>query len=105
MTDVSYSARRPLRLAISGARGLIGSAVARKLSASYEVVTIGRHDNCDFRADLSDPASVSQLNLQGCGGVIHCAGVVDEDFANAERAFRQATQGMAALVERAKSAG
>ncbi len=104
MIDKRHSAANSAHLAISGATGLIGSAVARRLSASGEIVTIGRRDSDHLRADFSDPASVEQLNLQGIDTLIHCAGIVDEDFTNAARAFRQATEGMAALVARAKAA-
>jgi len=55
--------------------------------------------------DLSEPDSIAALDLNGCEVLVHCAGIVDEDFSNTGRAFRQATQGMAALVARAKACG
>ena len=92
-------------MALTGASGLIGSAVFARLSQSHRIVAIGRRDDSELRADLSDPASVAQLNLHGADTLVHCAGVVDEDFADTTRAFRQATQGMAVLVARASACG
>jgi UDP-glucose 4-epimerase len=56
-------------------------------------------------ADIAAPATIEQLDLTGAKCLIHCAGIVDEDFSNPARAFRQAIEGMAALVCRAKQAG
>ena len=89
-------------IAVVGATGLIGAAVARHLGQAQTIVTIGRSPKSDIVADLSDPASVATLPLEGCTVLVHCAGVVDEDFSDPGRAFRQATLGMAALVKRAK---
>src|ERR1700691_4763641 len=92
-------------IALTGGFGLIGSAVRDRLRASHEVRTIGIHRSADLIVDLSEPDSIAALDLSGCAALVHCAGVVDEDFTNAGRAFRQATQGMAALVARAKACG
>ena len=94
-----------MKVAMTGATGLIGSEAYRRLVALGPVLTLGRGVGRDRKVDLSDPATVRDLDLDGCDTLVHCAGVVDEDFADAGRAFRQATQGMAALVARAKSAG
>jgi UDP-glucose 4-epimerase len=89
-------------IAVVGATGLIGAAAARHLGQRTKVVTIGRSAKSDIVADLADPASIAKIELDGCEAMVHCAGVVDEDFADPGRAFRQATLGMAALVKRAK---
>jgi UDP-glucose 4-epimerase len=94
-----------MKVAITGTTGLIGSVAYRRIAALCSVLTIGRRTGCDRIIDLSDPANVRDMDLDGCDTLVHCAGVVDEDFADAGRAFRQATQGMAALVARAKAAG
>lgn len=94
-----------MTIALVGASGLIGSAVRSRLARSQPVRTIGRHVGADMVADLARPDTVASLSLEGCSALIHCAGIVDEDFADPERAFRQATLGMSALVARAKSAG
>ncbi len=91
--------------ALTGATGLIGAAVLRHLSSMGPVQTIGRRAGNDLIADLADPGSVEKLDLAGCDTLVHCAGIVDEDFSDPEKAFRQATLGMAALVSRAKSQG
>lgn len=93
------------RVAIAGTSGLIGAAVARKLAGAGDILTIGRHTHCDFAADFGEPETVSKLDFAGVDTVVHCAGIVDEDFSDPGRAFRQATLGMSALVGRAKAAG
>jgi UDP-glucose 4-epimerase len=105
MVDNAPLLARVPRVAIAGTSGLIGSAVARQLSAAYSITSIGRRDDNHFRADLSDPDAVGRLDFRSIDYLVHCAGIVDEDFADPVRAFRQATQGMAALVNKAKSAG
>ena len=92
-------------VAQTGSFGLIGSAVRRKLAETYEMRTIDIHPSADMVVDLSEPDSIAALDLTGCSALVHCAGIVDEDFANTGRAFRQATQGMAELVARAKVCG
>lgn len=95
-----------MRILISGSSGLIGAAVAARLAAMGEIATLGRRATCSLVADLADPATVSGLDLSGFDALIHCAGIVDEDFAaNPERAFRQATLGAARLVDRAVAGG
>jgi UDP-glucose 4-epimerase len=94
-----------MRIAITGSSGLIGSAVRRRLAVKHSMVTVGRSEGADQRADFADPASVDGVDLGGCDALVHCAGIVDEDFADPGKAFRQATLGMNALVRRAKAAG
>lgn len=94
-----------MAIALTGAFGLIGSAVRRRLSQTVEVRTIDIHPSADFVADLSEPEQIAALDFSGIETVVHCAGIVDEDFTNPGRAFRQATLGMAALVDRAKKSG
>jgi UDP-glucose 4-epimerase len=93
-----------MKVAITGSTGLIGSAVHDRVSKISDAVTLGRSAHSDQNVDLSDPASIRRLDLAGCDALIHCAGIVDEDFADPGRAFRQATEGMAALVTHAKAA-
>jgi UDP-glucose 4-epimerase len=94
-----------MRFLVVGASGLIGSAVARRLRQDGTVASLGRHAACALRADLSAPASLSGLDLSMYDAIVHCAGVVDEDFATPEKAFLQATVGAAALVASAANAG
>ena len=76
------------------------------MASSHETASLGRKAADDLKADLSEPDAIGRLDLSGYDALIHCAGVVDEDFAaDPERAFRQATLGAAALVDRAVAGG
>jgi UDP-glucose 4-epimerase len=67
---------------------------------------VGRDAGAMLRADFSMPGSVDALDLRGFDAIVHCAGIVDEDFTPApSHAFVQATQGMEALVKRARGCG
>ncbi len=103
--DRVLRARTRQMIAVIGANGMIGSAVVAHLARSQNVVSVGRRAPSDVIADISEPAAVAQLELPGCKTLVHCAEVVDEDFSDPERAFRQATLGMAALVRRAAQLG
>ena len=95
-----------MRLVVSGTSGLIGTATRARLAVHHDVATLGRRKGCDFVADLSDPDAVAALDFSGIDALVHCAGVVDEDFvADPGRAFRQATFGASKLVERAIAGG
>jgi UDP-glucose 4-epimerase len=94
-----------MRVGVVGADGLIGTALAQRLRLHAEVLAIGRRSAPDLRCDLIDPSSVAALDLSGLDALIHCAGVVDEDFTDPAAAFRKATAGAAALFERAVAGG
>lgn len=67
-----------MRILLTGSTGLIGSAVYRVLEQRHEVIRLGRsREHCDFLLDLANPGSEP---LPPCDALIHCAGVVDEDF-------------------------
>ncbi|ESQ89439.1 NAD-dependent epimerase/dehydratase family protein [Asticcacaulis benevestitus] len=94
------------KILLSGATGLIGSAVFNKVEAEYDVTTIGRNNRNDILADLSKPDSFANLDIERVDTLIHCAGVVDEDFKeNPEQAFSMAVLGANSLVEAAARAG
>ena len=93
-------------VAVAGATGLIGHAVAEKLrSAGHRVVRIGRDAGADVRADLACAAAIDPAALAGCEALVHAAGVTDEDFADREAAQAKATGGTTALLEAARAAG
>ncbi|MAP15433.1 MAG: NAD-dependent dehydratase [Oceanibulbus sp.] len=95
-----------MRILITGASGLIGSAMAKHLSADHKILTLGRRASADFQADLSDPKAIAALELPAIDALVHCAGVVDEDFREApERAMHMAMFGADALAQKAVSAG
>jgi UDP-glucose 4-epimerase len=83
--------------AVLGAHGLLGSAIARHLNA----LTLGRRAPADRIVDLAHPG----IDLTGIDALVHAAGVVDEDFSDPPRAFRQAIDGTNALVAAARAAG
>ncbi len=80
-----------MRIALIGASGTIGSAVAALLAKDHDVVAIGRTSG-DYRVDLADPESVKAL-FQALGtvdAVVSAAGearfapfdaLTDADFA------------------------
>lgn len=90
-----------MTIALTGATGLIGAEVHRRLANRADVRVIGRAE-----ADLDRPEQVQRLDLSGCDTLVHCAGVTDGDFSDdVTRAYVHATAGTAALVERAVKAG
>lgn len=96
-----------MRILLTGATGLIGSAVADRLRAQHPLVTLGRQaDRVDVVVDLSDPAQLDGLELPDAECLVHCAGVIDEDFrADPMAAYRRATYGAEALARAAARAG
>jgi UDP-glucose 4-epimerase len=95
-----------MRILLSGGTGLIGQAVQSRLSTKHEIVTLGRGEGADVRADLAEPAAVSNLELPHIDAFVHCAGIIDEDFKDSpERALRMAMFGAGAAVDRAIAAG
>ena len=95
-----------MRIAIAGASGLIGHAVAQALAgAGHDIVTVGRAPGCAVRVDLAADASVPAGALKGCDALVHAAGVTDEDFANRDAAFAKALRGTHALLAAARDAG
>lgn len=95
-----------MRILLTGAGGLIGSAMHRHLAQAHDIVTLGRRGHVDVRADLSVPEELNSLDLPAIDALIHCAGVVDEDFVeDPRRAMQMAMFGADALVQRAVRAG
>lgn len=87
---------------LTGATGLIGAEVYRRLSATHNIVRLGRRPECEIQADLSKPETLKDLRFDDCETVIHCAGVTDEDFKlRPVEAFVQSTLGMNALIQTA----
>lgn len=66
-----------MRVLVSGAGGLIGSSVVRRLSASNEVVRLVRHEPSPGAAEVRwDPAAgtVDAERIEGFDAVVHLAG-------------------------------
>lgn len=95
-----------MKILLTGATGLIGHRVHNRLASSHDVVTLGRSEPSDHIADLSRPESMLGLETGPLYAVVHCAGIVDEDFRfSPSAAWVQATAGAKALVELAKRTG
>lgn len=96
-----------MRILLTGATGLIGAEVANRLRAHHPVVTLGRRaGHADTAVDLSEPAQLDGIILPEAKCLVHCAGVIDEDFkADPMAAYRRATYGAEALVRAAARAG
>ena len=92
---------------LTGATGLIGSVVADRLRLQHTVVALGRQAGLvDVVVDLSDPMQLEGLSLPGVVCLVHCAGVIDEDFReNPMAAYRRATYGAEALARVAARVG
>lgn len=95
-----------MRILMTGATGLIGSAIQKHLSEFHDIITLGRGDDAVFKIDLTDADAIGALDLPTCDALVHCAGVIDEDFRDApELAVKMAIFGADALVCRAIAAG
>ena len=95
-----------MRVIVTGTHGLIGSEVVKELSKKHEIIRAGRNPSNDVVLDISLPDRISQIELDPADALVHCAGVVDEDFkANPEAAFLHATAGTSALLKISLAAG
>lgn len=95
-----------MRILLTGASGLIGQAVHRNLSQDNEVITLGRSAHADVRLDLADMDRLNSTALPAADALVHCAGIVDEDFReDPVRAARMAMFGAGALARQAVAAG
>lgn len=93
-------------MAVAGASGLIGHAVARALEASgRRVVRIGRGAGCDVAFDLARPAGIARAALAGCQALVHVAGVTDEDCVDPALVEVKSGAGARSLFEGALAAG
>jgi len=95
-----------LSIAITGATGLIGHALAQRLAAAgHRVRSIGRDAPAEVRFDLARDVELAPHALAGCDALVHAAGVTDEDFADPAAARAKAGRGASALLESARRAG
>jgi len=95
-----------MRIAIAGATGLVGGAIAARLAAEGHAVTgIGRAAGSDVAFDLASGQPLDPRALEGCDALVHAAGVTDEDFANPGAARAKSTEGAVALLAACAQAG
>ena len=93
-----------MRILLTGASGLIGSAVYAGLT-EHDVIRLGRvGSNCDIFFDLTDLSNCPAF--PSCDALVHCAGVVDEDFATGSVGnITKILRGAEELAIRAREAG
>jgi UDP-glucose 4-epimerase len=93
-----------MKIAVTGATGLIGAAVVAALAArGHAVARLGRGAENDVAVDLG---SCNVLSLPACDALIHCAGVTDEEVkADSAAALVRAGIGTERLVAAARAAG
>lgn len=100
------------RYLVTGATGFLGRHTAAALRArGHEVVGLARSVPADGaeglrwrRGDVLDKSSVRSA-AEGCEGVLHCAGLVSRDPADAEKLRRLHVEGTRAVLEAAREAG
>lgn len=93
-----------MRILLTGASGLIGSAVHARL-AEHDIIRLGRvRSNCDCFFDLTDFSNCPAF--PSSDALVHCAGVVDEDFADGSIGnLTRILTGAEGLAIRAREAG
>lgn len=103
-----------MKVALLGAKGMIGSEVAQSLvrcghqvielfSTKYPVI---ESDINERYVDLLNVSTIRPEIFEDVDALIHCAGVVDEDFlGSAEKGYRKGTYCAKILFETAQKAG
>jgi UDP-glucose 4-epimerase len=86
-------------VAVIGAGGVIGSAIARRLTMDgHRVRAISR-----IECDLALPATCAALDLAGCEALVHAGGITEESARTAQ-AWAHAATGWQVVLDRAKAA-
>lgn len=101
-----------MRLLLTGATGFVGSYVlAALLAEGHTVRCLVRHDTVALpapaekvRGDVRDPASL-QAAMEGCEGVVHLVGIIEEKPAQGITFERMHTEATAHVVAAAQQAG
>jgi UDP-glucose 4-epimerase len=96
-----------MNILLTGATGLIGAEIASQLSSDNSIFKLGRQKQLvDVVIDLTNIDEISNSVPPSSDCLIHCAGVIDEDFKfNPKEAYYKATIGIEALLKKAISAG
>src|SRR5215813_3211360 len=88
-----------MKIAITGSSGFVGGHLSRLLaSEGHELVLVSRRNGID----VADAAGLTRA-FDGCGAVIHCAGI-NREIGN-QTYSRVHVQGTRAVVDSAKRAG
>lgn len=95
------------QIAILGASGMIGSAIAKELNDNgHTLRTLGRSSSNQRLLDLYNPDAIEPSVFEGCDTLIHAAGVIDEDFKTSSReGFLKGTYAAKKISESAFDAG
>jgi UDP-glucose 4-epimerase len=96
-----------MNVLITGVNGLIGAEVASQLAFDNAIYRLGRQKEfVDSVIDLTDIDTILNSVIPTSGCLVHCAGVVDEDFkTDSIAAYQKATIGAEALLKKAISVG
>lgn len=96
-----------MNVLITGANGLIGAEVASQLVLNNSIYKLGRQKELvDGVIDLTNIETISDLVIPTSDCLVHCAGVIDEDFkSDSIAAYQKATVGAEALLKKAINAG
>ena len=96
-----------MNVIITGANGLIGAEVASQLALDNAIYRLGRQKEfVDSVIDLTNTETISNSIIPSSDCLVHCAGVIDEDFkTDPVAAYQKATIGAEALLKKAISVG
>ncbi len=96
-----------MQILMTGSTGLIGSSVTKRLRLSHDLHTLGRQQGLvDSVIDFNCTNKITKLRLPTSNCLIHCAGVIDEDFKiDPMSAYQRATLGAEALLNAAVASG
>ncbi len=97
------------RIAITGATGFLGRHLIARLQGEHDLVALSRRghapDGVDGRSvDVLDPAALTDA-LAGCDAVVHAAGNVSHEQADAAQTWRVHVDGTKNVLAAARAAG
>lgn len=94
-----------INILLTGASGLIGSAIYNKLNKTNNIISVGRSSKSDVYFDLLNK-EFNEITFPVSEVLIHSAGVTDEDFISSpENGFFKASEGAKALLNNAVASG
>lgn len=97
-----------MKILLTGSTGLIGAQVLGSLNREHEVFTLGRRRaHVDQYLDLAALTKESAFSLPKADWLIHCAGIIDEDFGkdNPAAGFQKSVIGLEILIDTAVRSG
>lgn len=95
-----------MNVGILGSSGMIGSAICKVVESSFSLKKFSRKADPPLRLDLTTPQVITPQQFSGLDALVHCAGVVDEDFSqDLSQAYLKGTAGAKYLLNAALEAG